>query len=270
MTANIADIIGHILDIIVDNLIIFFVIIITLCVLYILWNFPWILKYYTITIYRDKTNADDTILIASDLHLELGQQVPKSLVRYIEQNSINVVVFAGDLMEYRRNVDDEVLVSILEDMLSDIIKIQAVHRIYYITSTSSHDPKIKHVTSTKIHGKPIIIIPGALQLEVGGTEFFISHCDYACRNGAVARVINKLMKKLGRSLYIENLMRKKLDIPEDTWIICGHTHIPGIDLNRKLANTGCWKRRVLIKSTETAILIKNSKPKLVIPSQLIK
>ena len=41
---------------------------------------------------------------------------------------------------------------------------------------------------------------------------------------------------------------------KDEWIILSHSHIPGIDYQRKVANTGSWIKRY-IANTDTAILI---------------
>ncbi|MEX0569579.1 MAG: hypothetical protein Q6363_010580, partial [Candidatus Njordarchaeota archaeon] len=53
--------------------------------------------------------------------------------------------------------------------------------------------------------------------------------------------------------------RKNLKIPEDNWLICGHTHLCDIDEKSKIANTGAWKKKATIKPSKTAILIKNKK-----------
>jgi len=50
-----------------------------------------------------------------------------------------------------------------------------------------------------------------------------------------------------------------LKVPDDAWLICGHTHLPGIDRNCRIANTGSWKGKISVKPTYTAVIVDTEK-----------
>jgi hypothetical protein len=43
-----------------------------------------------------------------------------------------------------------------------------------------------------------------------------------------------------RNLLLERFWKERMGISTDTWVIMGHTHVPGIDRTVKVANTGGW------------------------------
>ena len=68
-------------------------------VLGILYNFPWIFKYYKPIFVEYRKQADDKILIISDLHMHPEKCTFQFLENILKQHGITTVVIAGDFLE---------------------------------------------------------------------------------------------------------------------------------------------------------------------------
>lgn len=226
---------------------------------YLLWNFPWILKYYHLDVYDVENN--DCLAILSDIHLDVDDVFPSDILRVISQYNARSLIIAGDFIEYyHRKIDEDSLRKILISVLGPVLEHPHIGEIYYITSTSSHDPRVSGIIEYVVYRKKIVVLPGVLRIRHSNNVIYVTHGDYACRNGGVATFLNILMRKLfGKNMFIERLLKRRLRIPQDSWLICGHTHIPGVDERDKLANTGSWRNKWSIKSSRTIIFISNNK-----------
>lgn len=217
---------------------------------YIIWNFPWLTKYYTLKVYREKI-ASNKIIVFSDVHIKKGA-LPASLEEFIVRHNFDTIIVAGDLLEYgHKRIHKDELERVLKEIFNPVIENGYVKQIFYVTSTSTHDPKVEDIIELPISNVKIVVVPGLLILE-NKTKYFITHGDYVSRNGAIARVLNKISR-----LWLERKLRGILDVPRDAWLICGHTHIPSIDRELRIANTGGWKGKLWIKPTYTVVTIDN-------------
>ncbi len=215
---------------------------------YLIWNFPWLTKYYMPIIYKERIPGSK-IIVFSDTHIRKGT-LPETLTRFIIKEKFDIVVVAGDLLEYgHRKISREELRDKLTEVFDPILSHQFVGQIFYVTSTSTHDPKIENVEELILRGVRMVVIPGVLILE-NTAKYYVTHGDYASRNGAVSRILNKVS-----GLWIERKLRKILRVPDNAWLICGHTHIPKIDYKVRIANTGGWRKKLWIKPTCTVIII---------------
>ena len=240
-------------QIILEHLIYFILILVGIIIAFFLWNFPWILKYYTVESYEEKI-LDGKILIFSDTHLKPGRSLPRKLTNFIIMNNIKYIVVAGDLLDYKHKLNNKELFDVLSKVFLNL-KNTDVGKIFYITSTTSHDPRIDGIREIDLGFSKIILIPGVLKLETSVGIIHISHCDYVCRHGAIARMLNSILGKLGKKLYIERLARKAFGVDDNSWVICGHTHIAGIDHSQKIGNPGGWKSKLWVKRADMAIIV---------------
>jgi len=230
----------------------FIVAVVVLAVIYILWNFPWLIRYYTPIMHKEKI-LGSKIIVVSDIHLREGS-IPRALSDFIKKEGAEILVVAGDLFEYRhRKISRDRLEAKLAEIFGPIFKSAFPRQIFYVTSTSSHDPKIENVEEFMISGKKIVVIPGVLILE-DSSMYYVTHGDYASRNGVIARTLNRIFR-----FWTERKLRKVLKLPDDAWLICGHTHLPGIDRNCRIANTGSWKGKISVKPTYTAVIVDTEK-----------
>lgn len=221
-------------------------------IVYLLYVFPWILKYYKLNVIEKKIDTDKFIII-SDLHLHPKNCIVNFLYEIIEKENVNTVIIAGDLFEFHRKMTKEELKELFKKCFS-------IHNkklsIYYTPSKSSHDPILENseieIDNDLFH---IIAINGCLKIISKYNLFYISHGDYVARNGGIAGAINKLAQKFGKKLFLEKKLKKIIGTEQNAWLIMGHTHIPGIDTDYKVANTGAWKTHPMRESSNTYILV---------------
>lgn len=231
-----------------DKLILLLAAVLGVLIAYMLKNFPWITRYFepmTLT-WR---SSGGKIVIFSDTHIKEGG-LPQSLAEFIVKEKFDVIIAAGDLIEYgHRRIKENVLKQKLVEVFDRIIRESSVKEIFYVVSMSSHDPKINRVLDFMAEGKRITVVPGVLIIENSG-KFYITHGDYASRNGSIARILNRIF-----DLWTEKKLRSALKLPKDAWLICGHTHIPRIDTKLRIANTGSWRGKLLAKPAYTLVTI---------------
>ncbi len=246
-----------------DITIIFFIVLATGTITFALWNFPWLTKYYTLEITSFELKEDSKVLIVSDLHIQPSNIAFKPLKKIIESKNIKYLIIAGDFIEYKhKKIEKENLSKILAKILRKL-EIHEKLTIFYVPSNTSHDPKISENTVLELNSTKIYILNDVLKLVLRNFTLYVTHGDYASRDGAIAATINRILKLFGKKLFLENLLKKILKLEQDSWLIMGHTHLPGIDGQKKVANCGAWGRHFLRKESNTAILIENGNIKLV-------
>ncbi|MCR8473653.1 MAG: metallophosphoesterase family protein [Crenarchaeota archaeon] len=226
--------------------------ILIILVVYLLWNFPWLTGYFEPIIYTRKLSGSK-VAVFSDTHIERGS-LPTSLTEFILKEKFDLLVAAGDLIEYghkRIRVND--LKRKLAEIFSQVIQCPSIKEIFYITSMSSHDPKIGKILELMINGKKVTVVPGVLILD-DSVKYYITHGDYASRNGSIARILNRIF-----DLWTEKRLRKALKMSSEAWLICGHTHISRVSTELRIVNTGSWHRKALAKPEFTLAVIDTGK-----------
>lgn len=234
----------------------FLLILTIIFIMFVLWNFPWLTTYYKPNMSTFKIEGNKKVLVISDLHLKPSNIKYKPLEKIVKKESVKYLVIAGDFFEYKhKEIEEEKLIKILEKILKKLNIDQEDLTIFYVPSKSSHDPKISKNIEFQLNSIKIHVIDGILRLVLKNTILYITHGDYASRDGGIAATINRILKLLGVDLFLEKLLRKILKIEENSWLIMGHTHMPGIDESSRVANCGAWGRHILRKESNTAILV---------------
>lgn len=180
-------------------------------------------------------------ILVSDLHC---RSIPcdkvKLLAKLVKVERVECIFILGDLFDkYHRRVCGEELKVSLERLLEPIKNVDVV----YVTSRASHDPLIEEILEFKLNNSMVVVSPFLIRAYIGSEEFYLTHGDLAFPSGVVAYAVNTLMGYLGVKLYVEKKLKEKLSLPRNSWLIMGHTHIPGIDFENKVANTGSWKTK---------------------------
>ncbi|MEQ9715461.1 MAG: metallophosphoesterase family protein [Candidatus Asgardarchaeum sp.] len=240
----------------------FVCIIIVALTIYSLYVFPWITGYLKLEVQNFNIKENSRILIISDLHIKYKKQRQPNLdklLKIIREKEIDTLIIAGDFLDNHLKISLNQLKNIVIEGLSKIgVDKFANLRVFYVMSLSSHDPIINDTLIEFEHDDSlkVTIVRGALKITIGNCNFLVLHGDYAARNGAVARFINLLMLKLRKQqLYIEKLLKRKLQLSKNEWLIMGHTHIAGIDYKYKVANCGSWSGHLGRFKTETALFL---------------
>ena len=114
--------------------------------------------------------------------------------------------------------------------------------IHYVTSRASHDPILDRPMHLCLEGIEVYVYPRLLIVEAGASTLLVTHGDMAVYNGLHAFAISLATRMAGEKLYLEKRLKKKLRLPKEWWLVMGHTHIPGVDYEARVANAGSWRR----------------------------
>jgi len=220
------------------------------CILLIHYEFP-ILKY---CITKEKVyeniapvNLHGKTVFISDMHLEEkhlegGGSFPVNL----PDNTENLVI-VGDLFDspefFNKLAGEENNIS--KPFCTSLKFINNPPRdIYFIIGTPGHDPEFlagPEFSNYEVTcSNSTIHIAGRLAIfEIDGLNVAAHHGDYIA-DGFVNCVISYFSKKLGKPLILERSWKGAISLNEDYWLITGHSHIPAVDYEHRVANPGAW------------------------------
>jgi len=209
---------------------------------------------------KDFPLKEGKAIVISDLHLENNPRDLECIGNYIDSNNISTVIFNGDLFDRKHKEKfDEKLIKEAKKKLG--IKDKKLKDIILILALYGHDPYLEgDKKEVLVSGENFntLIIEGGLKLQADDETFYIAHGDFATTSTGVAGM--SLINKITSGLYYEKFAKKVADIEDDDWLLLGHSHIFGIDYKNKVANSGCWIKRI-VSNTDTIILIENTRKK---------
>jgi len=221
-----------------------------------------------------KTKINDWIM-ASDLHCTYDCRPLCLLIKIAKQYGINAIAIIGDLFDkFHINTNCMNVTKKLREYIYPCIHyIDKNLMLVYIVSQASHDPILQNncrqiidIKDKKIH---VYIFKNPVKIITEKHSLFLTHGEIIIRNGGFAFIINYLMEKFGKKLFLEKYLKNKINLSQNTWLIMGHTHIPGIDPNYRVINTGNWKEKgynnsnYWRKSNKHFVIIKNEKIELI-------
>ncbi len=247
--------------------------ILSLLIVLTIWNFPWLTRYWVLEIYYLNLKNITSMVIISDIHLESNYEDLSTIGTWLKRNNIAMLVIAGDLFDnkhYYMNYQE--LRSLLRDAVEKL-NLTGINHIEYIVSETSHDPIITNGTITlNVNDVIVNVRRGLLMIKLDNCDnvVYVTHGDYISRDGVVAYIINYFFKILGYKLFLEKLLKNILNIPKNSWLIMGHTHISGIDYEARVANSGFWISRYGLSSSRTVILAKCTNEELIIKLTKLK
>lgn len=218
---------------------------------FILYNFPWISKYWKIEMGKISVMEDNKIVFVSDIHLGVfSVNSIRILSKIIEKLKARVIVFVGDLIDKRFMIKLEDLEKIARALIH-ILNLRDA-KVIYIPSNSAHDIFINgwngDIIRLKLDYRNIefIIAPYILKIELNNCREYIyaTHGDYFSRDGVLAYLFDKISRRIFRKLFTGVAIRKILNLDNNIWILVGHSHTALIDHRYKVLGLGCWISRL--------------------------
>lgn len=194
-----------------------------LILLTLLYNFPFLLyplgNPYTPIKNQPPIFLDGKALFIADTHFNGN---PMDLGTYLASESINHLIIIGDLYNSPQRYYDFGIQATLEIMNLDTYSGQ----IYFIWG--NHDPQVN--------------ISAANFKTLGSWGFFATahykilanHGIHKSRKGSIAFLIGYFISYP----LLEQLLRKRAGIPEETWVFTGHSHVAKLDRDLKIATCG--------------------------------
>lgn len=188
------------------------------------------------------------LIIVSDLHLESNFRDLSCIGDFIDKNKISTLIFNGDVFDRKhKEIFQRDDFKKIEERLG--IENGSLKKLIYITAYN-HDPYLKEdFMEFKEGEKEFLVFGGLLKLKTSQDLFYIFHGDYI-----TIAPFPTLINKLSASLSFEKLAKKIIGAKREDWLILGHSHLPGIDPERKIANPGSWIKRI-VENSDSAILI---------------
>jgi|GEM_PF-634292 len=188
-------------------------------------------------------------LFISDLHLRAGIpfQFTEQLRACIEGENIRNLVIDGDLFDSPEDAKQILRTSNKLDFLGlrDIPL-----KSYWILGSPRHDPSNPTTTIDVLGYCAIFTCYGVSVVAYHGQDLSLK--------GGIAHGINKFISPL----IVEKMWRLSARVDHDTWVIFGHTHIPGLDMKSRIGNCGAWPTYRLVRPTKTGIVLSKNEPRL--------
>ena len=215
-----------------------------------IYEMPFI--YDTAYIATMELGNDPLIITVSDLHLESNMKDLTCIGNYIRglNHGNTYLIINGDLFDgsHRQELNQSHIRELINRL--GLVGINGLREVIYITAIYDHDPRThRGETTYSVNGIKVRVIRGIAKFIIGSNTTWFLHGDYVVRNGLIASLMNRL---LGGSY--DRLVRSVIGAREGDWVVIGHTHVPSINSELRIANTGSWINR-FINATDTAVII---------------
>ena len=177
-------------------------------------------------------------LFVSDLHLGAKPALPEQF--NLDFSDVQNVVIVGDFFDTKEDFWSfgKTEKESFRAVLAGIVPADFSGKIFYIHSTT-HDPQNLETTKLAFDTFEFLHIGEYGKFNIDGTNVVAYH-GHQLHGGVIGGGISWLAEKFGQDLVLEKLGKKRFDIPADTWVVAGHSHVPGIDQEAKVANTGSF------------------------------
>jgi len=210
--------------------------------------YPFRSKRNPLTTAKKYELAGNTLFI-SDLHLRANTPFPftEQLRACVERENIENLVIDGDLFDSPE--DAEKILRRADNL--DFLGLREVPlKSYWILGSPRHDPR-NPTTSLNVLGKCAIFT-------YDGLSVVAYHGHDLSLKGSIAHGMNKFISPL----IVEKMWKRFARVDANTWVIFGHTHIPGLDMKSRIGNCGAWATYRLVRPTGTGIILNANLPRL--------
>jgi len=197
-----------------------------------------------------KCGLTGNTLFISDLHLRASTPFPftEQLQACVKRENIENLVIDGDLFDSPEDAE-KILRS--ADKLDFLGLREVPLKSYWILGSPRHDPRNPTTTSLNVLGNCAV-------LTYDGLSIIAYHGHELSLKGGIAHAINRFISPL----IVEKMWKRLARVDVNTWVIFGHTHIPGLDMKSRVANCGAWATYRLVRPTGTGIILNANVPKL--------
>lgn len=176
-------------------------------------------------------------LFISDLQLQYN--IPLKNQFHADFSDANNVIIVGDFFHSPRDFSmfGETEEKALKNVLSEIVPEKFSGKIFFL-SGRNHDPELT-VSSFLFDTFELVFLGEYAKFLVERVPAVAFH-GHQLYGGIIGGGVSWLVQKIGYPLLLERLAKKQLGIPNDLWLITGHSHVPGIHPESKTANTGSF------------------------------
>jgi predicted phosphodiesterase len=212
--------------------------------------------------HANKLRLKGTTLFISDLHLKSNRpfNYAADLRRFVETNNVSNLVVNGDLFDSPRDAREILSSQRSENGALMKLGLEGLSmNSFWVLGSPPHDPaepspNLGDSLALQVLGRCVLIDCGILQV-IAYHGHDLSHV------GAMGHAWDRFVSRLS----LERLWKKLAKIDRSIWVIFGHTHIPGVDAEYRVANCGGWQTVPFVSPTKTGILISEHEdvPKLV-------
>ena len=186
-------------------------------------------------------------LFISDLHLRAKApfQFTQELRSCVNEEEIANLVIDGDLFDSPE--DAERILGMESDDQLEFLGLKNIQlNTYWILGSPPHDPRHPNTH--------LDVLGNCAVFTCKGLSIIAYHGHDLSMKGGIAHAIDRFVSPL----LMEKLWKHFARVKADSWVIFGHTHIPGLDTKARVANCGAWASYRLVHPTRTGIVLKAS------------
>jgi len=196
-----------------------------------------------------KYNLSGNTLFISDLHLRADTPFPftTQLRACVERENIENLVIDGDLFDSPNDAEQILQRS---DNLEFLGLRDVPLKTYWIIGSPRHDPRNPKTT--------LDVVGNCAIFTHNGLSIVAYHGHDLCMKGGIAHGINRYISPL----VVEKMWRRLANVDKNSWVIFGHTHIPGLDTKTRIGNCGAWATYRLVNATRTGIVLNADPPQM--------
>lgn len=186
-----------------------------------------------------RLKLDGSALFVSDLHLRADWPFAYSaaLHELLKRRSVSNLIVVGDLFDSpgdARKILSKATAPPIGDILGfDDLPVKA----FFVDGSPPHDPSPEE--RSIFDGSPLVAVGRCAILSFNGMQAVVYHGHDLSLKGAVGHGWDRFISKLS----LERAWKHQAGVPDQDWVIFGHTHIPGIDTKHRVANCGGWQSK---------------------------
>ena len=205
------------------------------------------------------TSLDGVSLFISDLHLRADRQFHyRDAIRQLlqERQASNLIV-VGDLFDSPED-GRQIIGNNTGSPIAEILGVRDMPiKTFFIEGSPGHDFRSKQRRALNLN--PLVQLGRCAYLDFKQMTVIAYHGHDLSWKGMIGHAWDRFISPLS----IERAWKKLAGVPESDWVIFGHTHLPGIDREHRIANCGGWQTiPLLVRPACTGVLLSPQKASL--------
>ena len=197
-------------------------------------------------------------LFISDLHLRADRSFPysQSLAYVMKSRHVANLIVVGDLFDSA--ADARRILARDSLPITGVLGVDELPvKMFFVYGSPPHDPPqdekalfdLTHMT----------LLGNCAILDFGNVRVIAYHGHDMSWEGWVGHAWDRFVSKLS----LERTWKRWVGVAPSDWVIFGHTHIPGIDAEHRVANCGGWQcKGFLVRPACTGIFLSPEKGSL--------
>jgi len=191
-------------------------------------------------------------LFISDLHLRSDRPFQHSeAIRWIlQERHVSNLIIVGDLFDSpndgRMIAGDRAGTPIARILGMQDLPVKG----FLIEGSPRHDPSPREGAALNL--APLLPLGKCALLDFKRVTVVVYHGHDLSWKGAIGHGWDRFISELS----LERAWKRFAGVPDSDWVIFGHTHLPGIDAQHRVANCGGWQhKRILVRPACTGIFL---------------